>query len=114
MTPTLYHSSLQNNIIIMQDMGLHSDLQKGTIEGINNANIFMKKFFIDILNEAGKRRWSSIESCTYKEECLLVEKEDAKKRKICVKKIVKIGIELLEGKEGVLERVLCMDINIMN
>lgn len=112
--------------------------EKGTIEGMNNASIFMKKFLqtyiekfvpknakafwedmqvmigIDILIESGKGRWCSIEPCMCEGECLLVEEEGNKKRKICVKKIVEVGIELLEGRKGVLEKVLCMDINIMN
>ncbi|CAG8840535.1 25900_t:CDS:1, partial [Racocetra persica] len=41
-------------------------------------------------------RWCSIESCSCEGMCLLVEEEGAKKKQICVKKIVEVGIELLE------------------
>ncbi|CAG8641091.1 5813_t:CDS:2, partial [Racocetra fulgida] len=94
--------------------------EMGTMEGMTNASLFMKNFLqkyiknfvpknaksfwedmqtiigVDILIEAGKGRWCSIESCSCEGRCLLVEEEGAKKKQICVKKIVEVGIELLE------------------
>ncbi|CAG8480753.1 15768_t:CDS:2 [Cetraspora pellucida] len=110
--------------------------EKGTIEGMTNASIFMKRFLqkytenfvpknansfwedmqtmigVDILVEAGKGRWCSIESCSCEGGCLHVEEEGAEKRKICVKKIVDVGIKLLEGRKEVLEKILCMELNV--
>ena len=66
---------------------------------------------IEILVEAGKRRWSSIEACACEGDCLFVEEEGVREKQICIKKIVEIGIELLEGGKEVLEKVLCMELN---
>ncbi|CAG8703128.1 8680_t:CDS:1, partial [Ambispora gerdemannii] len=92
----------------------------GSVEGMAAASAFMKGFLqsyasrfvskdtrafwedvqaimgVELLIEAGKGRWSSIEACVCEGECLLVDEEGVKERQICVKKIVEVGIELLE------------------